>query len=125
MICFVLQGCARSERGPLPAPSSLSVDPFVDVVSIPVGTCPGFDDHFALSTKGVRALLTSIRDTETRHQLDMVTCRAAAQVAQSRERAAFKELESGEFWRRWGALIGGVIGIFVGATIPTILLIAK
>ncbi len=122
VFAILFAACANSEPL-LPAPASLGVDPLADVVGIPPGLCPGLDDHFAISTRGVRALLLAVRERETQAAIDLAQCQGAARVAEAREQSAVRAAESSEFWLRWGPIVGAAIGLVVGASVPTAVLL--
>lgn len=113
--------CAANNRTPLPAPSSLRVDPMVDIRDIPAGSCPGFDDHVAISTNGMRALLESVRETQEQQDLELARCGTAARLAQSQARQAEKDRATDEWKARWGLPIGVGIGAVVTAAIAAAL----
>lgn len=126
MLCLMLcaTSCASSVSV-LPASAPTEVDALADVVAIPPGACLGLDDHFAISTRGVRALLLSIRERETQNALRIAACEGAARVAEARAAAATAAAAENEFWGRWGPLIGASVGLVVGAAVPTAVLMAR
>lgn len=121
-ICFA--ACAGRELVP-PASAPSEPDPMADIVGIPPGACLGLDDHFAISTRGVVALLQSVRKRETTHAIELAHCQGAASLAEERQRQAQIAAGSAEFWLRWGPIVGAAIGIVVGASVPTAVLLLR
>lgn len=116
LLCLMLfaTSCASNV---LHAPSSLESDPLVDVVAIPPGQCTGLDDHFAISTRGVRALLLSIRERETKAAIGIAACDGARRIVEARAMAAEKAQEQASWWARWGLPIGFASGIAATAAL--------
>jgi hypothetical protein len=96
-----------------------------EVTIIPPGACLGLDDHYALSTNALRQLLVNMQETETQHALDLAWCKGAARVADKRAEIAEHQIEEHAFWSRWGPMIGAAIGLVVGASVPTAVLILR
>lgn len=129
LIPFVLYslatGCAHEYKQILPSSSPTNVDPLADIVPIPPGACLGLDDHFAISTNGVRALLLADRKRTADFSSVLAKCDEARQISEIRRASAEKSLSDGDFWRRWGVLIGGVLGFIGGAVVPVTLLLLE
>ncbi len=122
LLCSMLfaTSCAGSV---LSASAPVAVDSLADVVAIAPGQCPGLDDHFAISTRGVRALLLSIRERETAHAVERAQFSGATRVAEARADAAEQGRESLEWRARWGIPIGAGVGMVVTAAVAALLVV--
>jgi hypothetical protein len=114
LVCVT--ACAANSQAPVQA-STLQVDPLSEVVPIPPGACLGLDDHFALSTNAVRALLVNMAETDTRHALALAKCSGAARVAEQRQKQAEDAAESNAWLARWGIPLGFGTGVFLTAAV--------
>lgn len=117
LVCAI--ACAGKNSPPLVLPTSspVTVDPVAEIVAIPPGICPGLDDHYALSTAAVRALLVNERNAEAEHAAELVTCQGAAKVAELRQKGAETALDGAGWWARWHwpvTAVGTVLGIVGG-----------
>lgn len=117
--------CASRDVLPVAASQPSEVDPLADVVAIPPGSCLGLDDHFAISTDGVKALLVSVREQETRAAVQVATCKRDARLALAHAEAIERDASSVAWWARWGPLFGAAIGVVVGASVPTAILLLR
>lgn len=111
--------CANN-RPPLPAPSSLSVDPLGEVIAIPPGACRGLDDHFAISANALRAMLVQDVERETQHKVELTQCLGGQFLAEAQRDRAMEAVEQAGWWHKWSPLLiagGGFVGLVAGAAL--------
>lgn len=121
IICWTSCVIACATNASLPPPSSLQVDPLGEVIAIPPGSCLGLDDHFAMSTNAVRSLLVNMRETDTRHAIELATCSGAGRVLKHQLGEAVDALKATGWWQRWAppllaltAAVFSALGVVTG-----------
>lgn len=120
-VSFVMS-CAAA-NSPYVASSLPAVDPMTAIVAIPPGACLGLDDHYAISTDGVRVLIASRIQKDTEHRIAIERCSGDKQILAARAESAEKRAVSNEAWATWaplgiaGAFIAGIIGGVIAAVV--------
>lgn len=104
--CATIQNPTNSASQPAPEEMIFAIQP---------GSCPGLDDHFAISTDGLRALLLRDRQLKTQHAIELAECFGARQIAEATRDQAVRELKRVDWWSRWGFIIGLGSGLIAGA----------
>jgi len=77
----------------------------IDAVLIPPGACVGVAGEFALTQRGVRALLARQIETDTQHAIAIAQCSGDRRVVEAQRDSYQKAADSAGWWKRWAPLL--------------------